>query len=171
MKIYKSKILVIIIILFILGCAEINNKNNFSKIINTKNNIDSSKIELIVERGAFHYDKFVLLDTTITFYPSSNKFDEKYDKYNHILKKNISKQKRNELINYIIDNGFFKMKDEYHNQTSCNSPLIVTFKLGDKTKKIVSDDFERDCPELLKYIENQIVILHNKNLERIFLPG
>ena len=170
MRCNKSKILSCVILLLIFACSETNKNNNETGKAENQV-IDSSKVELIIERGAFHYDKFVLKDTIITFYPSSKSTGIRFDKYNHISEQKISKKKRTEFINYIIDNGIFDLNDTYSNETTCSSSLIITFKFGNQTKKIISEDFDRGCPDLLKFIEKQIILLHNKDLVRIILPG
>ncbi len=168
-------ILSILLFSFLISSCGDTNKNNIniSGTLKSSNiqSVDYSNVELIVERGAFHYDKFVLKDTLITFIPTSEITGEGNDKYNHVLEQRISKKERDKLINYIIDNGFFELENTYYSQSSCSSSLKITFKFGDKTKIIVSEDFERECPDLLKHIEKQIIILHDKDLKRISLPG
>ncbi len=165
-----TKHLPVLLLLFLLACSNTSeNKVNITKSENNKNNY--SEIVLTVKRGAFHYDKFILKDTIITFYPAKEKLLEKYDKYNYISEQKISKQTRDQFIKHIVDAGFFKLKNKYNSQTTCNSSLIVTLKLGDKTKRIISEDYQRKCPELLKFIEKQIILLHNKKLVRVILPG
>lgn len=70
------KLLLCILPFCFFACNLSSNKNadksngNVEKELEQKSKIDSSSIEITVERGAFHYDKFVLKDTLITFYPS-----------------------------------------------------------------------------------------------------
>jgi len=178
------KLISFIILLGILACSEYNTKvsnrvnddikveiNPKSNIVSLNSAIDSSSILLIIERGAFHFDKFILKDTLITFYPSSESFDIETDNYNQISEQSISKQTRNKFVKKIIEDGFFKLKDSYSSNTSCNSHLTVTFKFNNQSKKIVSEDFERECPELLKFIEQEVIRMHSKHLKRILLPG
>jgi len=136
-----------------------------------KQKIDSSSILITVERGAFHYDKFILEDTLITFYPSSESFSEEHKDYNQISNQVISKETRNKFVKKIIEDGFFKLKNSYSSNSSCSSHLTVTVKFNNQFKKVVSEDFERECPELLKFIEQEIIRMHNKKLKRILLPG
>ncbi|WP_128755385.1 hypothetical protein [Aquimarina sediminis] len=174
----KFIIIILLIGLSFLSCNESSSERDIKSLqvsksdtISSKSSMDFSSAVIQVERGAFHYDKFVLKDTVITYYPSSEKFEKKYDAYNYTSEQKISKSTRDSLISYVVNNGFFDLKDSYSSKSSCASQLIVTFKWDNRSKRIVSEDFERDCPELLKYIEAQIVILHHKNLKRIFLPG
>ena len=174
----------LLILLSIFACSKSNTKdsnkvnNNMNIEVNSKSSVlsrttivDSSSIILTIERGAFHYDKFILKDTIISFYPSSENLGKENDKYNQVSEQIISKQARNKFIEKIIRGGFFKLNNSYSSNTSCNSHLTVTLKFNNQTKKIVSEDFERECPELLKFIEQEIIKMHNKNLKRIFLPG
>lgn len=169
----------LLVILSFFACSKstkvlsVKNDTIDSKSKNTISNspVDSSSVVLKIERGAFHYDKFILEDTVLTYYPSSEKLEKKYDMYNHISKQIISKETRNNLIKYIINNGVFDLKDTYPCEASCSSNLTVTFTFNNRSKKIISEDFKYNCPELLQYIEKEIVRLHNKNLKRILLPG
>ncbi|KKN61540.1 hypothetical protein LCGC14_0520690 [marine sediment metagenome] len=184
MKGIKSLSLLFLISLSIFACSDVNRKDSkkvnddMTTEVNLKSNdvsvnsdIDYSNVLLTVERGAFHFDKFILKDTVITFYPSSESFSAEDENYNQISEQIIRKQARNEFVKKIIEDGFFKLKDSYSNNTSDNSYLAVTFKFNNQSKQVVSDDFERECPELLKFIEQEIIRLHNKNLTRVILPG
>ncbi len=178
------RLVLFLISLNILACSESNTKdsnkvnddrktkiNLKSDIVFLNQNIDFSSVVLTIERGAFHYDKFILKDTLITFYPSSESLTGGNDNYTQISEQIISKQTRNKFVRKIIEDGFFKLKNSYSSNRSCNSNLTVTFKLNDQSRKIVSEDFETECPELLIYIEQEIIRMHNKNLKRISLPG
>ncbi|WP_062053318.1 hypothetical protein [Aquimarina longa] len=178
------KFILILISLSIFACSESKTKdskkaNDYmnieviskSSILSKQQTVDSSSILLTIERGAFHYDKFILKDTIITFYPSSENWGKENDKYNQVSEQIISKQTLNKFIEKIIEDGFFELRNSYSSNTSCNSHLTVTFKFNNQTKKIVSEDFERECPELLKFIEQEIIRMHSKNLKRILLPG
>ncbi|WP_117885416.1 DUF6438 domain-containing protein [Aureibaculum luteum] len=138
---------------------------------NENNNTDFSTIELTVERGAFHYDTFVLKDTTITFHPQKEMDSVEHQEYYTKSEKHISKADRDVLVQKIIAADIWDLKDKYTPDESCTSMLTVTFSLNGKTKKIVSEDFDRGCPEIIKYIESELVRLHGKELKRIFLPG
>ncbi|MCP4179147.1 MAG: hypothetical protein GY756_15410 [bacterium] len=156
-----NKILVFAICLLAFSCS--NNSD--------KSKIDYSTLELTVERGAFHYDKFALKDTIITFYPSKDSLGDKYHNYTKMSKQVIGKATRDSIIDRVLDEKIWDMDSIYYNNTSCNSHLTVIIKLGNKTKKIICSDFKRGCPKLLQYIENEIVKLHNKGLKRVVLPG
>ncbi|MDO6492875.1 MULTISPECIES: hypothetical protein [unclassified Cellulophaga] len=148
-----------------------NSNGNVHAALEQKSKIDSSNIEITVERGAFHYDKFVLKDTLITFYPSKENIGVDNSDYNQISEKVISVQTRNNLVKKILNDGFFKLKNFYASNTTCNSHLTVTVKFNNQLKKVISEDFDRECPELLKFIEQEVIKMHNKELKRILLPG
>ncbi len=139
--------------------------------LDNEKGIDYTQVELKIERGAFHYDKFVLADTTITFFPSLDGFKSEFDKYNRISKQRISKENRDKLIRHLIDNDIFDLNEVYPCSASCSSGLIVTLNINNRTKKIICDDFKLDCPALMQFIEQEILRLHGKNLKRIMLPG
>ncbi|MEW7277538.1 hypothetical protein ABW636_02965 [Aquimarina sp. 2201CG1-2-11] len=160
-----------------LACSELNkgqhNQQKQSNDQEIKNAVvpDTSSVLLKIERGAFHYDQFVLRDTILTFYPSSDHFESNDYKYIGISKKTISKEKRNNLVRYLVDNGILDLKPVYSNDASCNSELIVTFIFNGQTKKIICNDFKMNCPDLLQYLEEEMIRLHGKNLKRVLLPG
>ena len=139
--------------------------------------IDFSTVELKVERGAFHYDTFILKDTIITFFPqkeidSTEQNDSvKHKDYYIKSEKAILRTDRDALVQKIIAADIWDLKEQYTPNESCTSRLTVRFTLNGKTKKIVSEDFDRGCPEIIKYIESELVRLHGKGLKRIFLPG
>ncbi len=101
MKTLKINLIAILTILTTLfSCSEIkvkeqaNNKGLTPTLQMLKVN-DYSKVILTVERGAFHYDKFILEDTLIRFYPKKKevKSSEK-NKYSKISKQAISSKER-----------------------------------------------------------------------------
>ena len=140
---------------------------------NKYNEIESSfeGVQLTVERGAFHYDKFILNDTIITFYPEEVINSENSTKYNKVSSTQISKKQRDQFIEELLAKGILKLKSKYTTYDSCTSALKVMFTYKDETKIIQCNDYTRGCPELLQYIENEIIRLHDKNLKRIYLPG
>ncbi|PKB43010.1 hypothetical protein AX016_1190 [Cellulophaga sp. RHA19] len=172
----KSLKLLLFLLLFCLfACNKSNKKNtgnsNVDVVLEQQSKIDSSSIEITVERGAFHYDKFVLKDTLITFYPPKESIGIDNSNYNQISEKVISVQTRNNLVKKILNDGFFKLKNFYASNTTCNSHLTVTVKFNNQIKKVISEDFDRECPELLKFIEQEVIKMHSKKLKRILLPG
>ena len=172
-----KQILLIFISLSLFACNQSNKKstdkdNNESELeLDQPTKIDSSSIQITVERGAFHFDKFILKDTLITFYPSKENIGVDNKDYNQISEQAISIQTRNNFVKKIIDDGFFKLKNTYTSNTTCNSHLTVTVKFNNQLKKVVSEDFDRECPALLKYIEKEVIKMHNKKLKRFVLPG
>ncbi|WBU90336.1 hypothetical protein [Cellulophaga omnivescoria] len=173
------KLLFSLLLLCLFACNLTSNKNadksngNVDTELEQQSKIDSSSIEITVERGAFHYDKFVLKDTLITFYPPKKSIGIGIDNsnYNQISEQVISTQTRNNLVKKILNDGFFKLKNFYASNTTCNSHLTVTVKFNNQLKKVISEDFDRECPELLKFIEQEVIKMHNKELKRILLPG
>lgn len=157
----------LITIPLLLSCSSTEEKNT-SKI---KAPQEVKHIKLIVERGAFHYDKFVLDDTTITFYPEEENKSGPSTKYNQISIQKISKKIRDTFIKQLINKGIFDLDNTYSTNESCTSLLRITLYYDNKTKTIECNDFKRNCPQLLQFIENEIVHLHKQNLKRIYLPG
>jgi len=160
------KYFITLLVLIQLSC---NNRTS-NKTLNQPI-IKNDTVEIIVERGAFHNDTFILKDSLITFYPAKKNFG--FDNVNYTTKSSqiITTKSKDSLVKHIIDNGFFKLKDNYTNSTTCDSYLAVTVTYGAKTKKVISEDYMQGCPKLLSYIENEIIRLHNKKLKRTLLPG
>ena len=132
--------------------------------------IDYSTVELSLERGAFHYDKFVLKNKTITYYPEKEGQGPE-TAYQEISSKKITTDERDRFINHLLNENIWKMNDSYPELSSCTSSLVIDLKLGKRHKHIIADDFERSCPDLLQFIEKELVRLHGKGLKRIILPG
>ena len=152
-----------ILFLASLSCSEFHDKNKKGDI--------PIQVKLVLERGAFHYDKFVLEDTTITYYPSTGFIPVDHDKYRHVSTKAITPDERNTLIQYLVDQGIYDLLNFYPSYSTCSSELKVTFKLNGKVKQTTAEDFKRGCPKVLQFLEHQVVSLHGKGLERIMLPG
>ncbi len=175
--------LVILVLTFVfLACTKSGNKKDINNSLNgvqdfkhesvlENESINFSNVFLKIERGAFHYDSFILKDTLLTYHPSSEKFGGELKKYNFNSEQVLSIETRNRLVRYIIENGFFDLKNNYTCEESCSSALVVTFNYNNRSKKIISDDFQINCPKLLRYIEKEIVRLHGKDLKRVDLPG
>ncbi|MET2984113.1 hypothetical protein [Aureibaculum conchae] len=136
-----------------------------------QNKNDFSTIELKVERGAFHNDTFILKDTVITFYPEKEQDSDLNQQYYTISEQAISKSERDLFLQKILDAGIWNLNEKYTPEDSCTSNVIITISLTGKTKRIECEDFVRECPDIIKFIESEMVRLHGKGLERIFLPG
>lgn len=168
MDVTNYKYLILSLVVAIASCTTCNDQGAQNK----KEKSDGfSGFELTVERGAFHYDKFVLKDMSITFYPSQPNMGEDYKMYCDTSVRQITKVQRDIFAKKIIDGGVLSMKDEYRNHSSCDSHMTITIKYSGKVKKIVCEDYIRGCPGLLQFIEAEIVRLHGKGLKRVVLPG
>ncbi|WP_442267193.1 hypothetical protein ACSIGC_05735 [Tenacibaculum sp. ZS6-P6] len=162
----KKLILFLFIIIFFTNC---------SRSIEKKDEILNS-IEIKLERGAFHYDTFILKDTLLTFYPeklSNNALGNESElaKYYQKSEQYISKAQLMSLIQKIETSNIWKLNENYSCDRSCKSNLKITIQLGGKKKIISCDDYKCGCPEILQYLENELIILHGKDLKRIHLPG
>ena len=125
---------------------------------------------LKIERGAFHYDSFLLEGDTLRYIPQENSAHPNR-LYNEATSRFIDSAVTNGFFNKIVSDGFWELKKAYKSGTSCTSQLRVTLKTDDRTKTVTCDDFERDCPELIKYIDKKVVALEGNGLVRIYLPG
>lgn len=170
MKMIKPLLSLLIFIFYFIGCSQQQSKMK-------KESKKESSIEIIVERGAFHYDKFVLKDSIVTFYPekeievNSNSKNDEQKKYYQKSQQQISKKQLKNILLQLEENDIWKLKDIYKCNSSCTSSLKVILKIDGKEKTIKCQDFKRDCPQIIQYIENQLIELHSKNLKRVMLPG
>lgn len=176
----KTTISLIILTLTLLSCnANEDNKSINQQTLINKVSKDSIKksLSITLERGAFHYDTFMLNDTVLTFTPSQKLTPEGLLKvgkeaiYYQTLEVIITTQQKKELINLINKENFWSYENEYKAKTSCTSGISISISLGDKNKKIISDDYRRDCPVGLYLLEQKLIELTGKDLKRIYLPG
>lgn len=144
-------------------------RNEGGESTNHKTTISTNRI--IVERGAFHYDSFVLDSAIIKLVSSKDGFTEKVSQYLVPSKTKISSIESKAFYKEIIDKGFFDLNDRYSSETTDNSVLIIIVEYEEQKKRVESVDFLRNCPPVMKFIENKIVKLHDKNLKRQILPG
>ncbi|MGD1843242.1 MAG: hypothetical protein ACFB0B_20470 [Thermonemataceae bacterium] len=130
---------------------------------------DFSTVKITLKRGAFHYDAFILEDTVLTFYPEKEL--DNGDKYYQKSVHSISKAERDQLIKKILAADIWQLKEQYTTERSCTSGTEVHFALDGKEKIVTCQDCGSSCPEILRFIENELVRLHGKDLKRIYLPG
>lgn len=127
-------------------------------------------IKLTLTRGAFHNDCFELTPTSITYIPEPNaKFQN--PKYNMPSHNTLTKETTSLFVQEIASMGFWDLKTQYNTSSSCLSELKVTLQANGKSKTIHCDDFEKDCPDLIKYIEQKVIELEGNDLKRIYTPG
>jgi len=164
MKYIYPKILLACLILAIY-C---NNKpgRNKSPFISNQTN----QYTLLVQRGAFHFDSFEIKKNKISHIPgiSSNFETSTYKENSRSVLDSL------QILGFfkkIEANGFWNLKTRYGTEISCNSQLIVTLTMNGKSKTVICDDYQRDCPELIKYIEQKVIELEGNDLRRIYLPG
>ena len=126
--------------------------------------------KLVVDRGAFHYDKFVLTSNKIEYYPGhDNQFE--YEKYNTHSETILDSTMIKSFFQEIEEKGFWKLRDRYEAYASCSSELKITLTVNEKTKTVICDDYSTYCHDLIKYIDKKVVELEGNNLKRIYLPG
>lgn len=125
---------------------------------------------LKVERSAFHYDSFILKDDTLRYIPQERS-DHPNALYNRPTQRILDSAVTNNLIRKIVHDGFWQLDPTYKSSSSCTSPLKITLQVNEKSKTVICDDFVRDCPELIKYIDQKVVELEGNGLKRIYLPG
>ena len=125
---------------------------------------------LKVERGAFHYDTFLLEDDTLHYIPQE-KANHPNPLYNMATNRVLDSSVTQGFISRIIKDGFLELQSHYKSSSTCTAQLRITLEVNDRLKTVICDDFERDCPELIKYIDQKVVDLEGNGLKRIYLPG
>jgi len=113
--------------------------------------------KLIVERGAFHYDRFELTPNKIEYHPDpDNQFEN--EKYNTHSETALDSIIISSFFQEIEERGFWDLKQHYEAYASCSSELRITLIANEKTKTVICDDYSTYCHELIKYIEKKVVL-------------
>jgi len=154
----------ILVITIISGCKNTtqNNVSNNSKL--------HDRLEIYLERGAFEYDSFSLKDTILTYHPSESGF-KKDSIYNQKLTKHITKQQKDSLLEYMNNHRIYDNPQHYTNQTTDNSLLQITIKRNQKVTRISCADFQRGCPDNIRYFEQLFIKWIGVDVKRKVLPG
>jgi len=157
-------------LLFICLAIAIYCNNKPDKQKKTGTLTPNNKYALIVKRGVFHNDSFEITKNKISYTPDSSSSKE-VGKYNNYSETFLDTLSTIGFFKKIEADGFWNLKDTYRSESSCTSQLIITLKVNEKSKTVICDDFERDCPNLIKYIDRKVVELQGNDLNRIYLPG
>ena len=138
--------------------------------IDSKEPFIGKEYKLIVDRGAIHYDKFVMSSNKIEYLPDSgNQFEnEKYHRYSET---SLDSTATISFFQEIENKGFWNLKNRYPAYNSCTSELRITLSVNEKTKTVICDDYNTYCHELIKYIDQKVVEFEGNDLKRIYLPG
>lgn len=127
-------------------------------------------LKLVVERGAFHYDRFEVKSDTVWYTPGEHA-QHPLNKYNLPSQVSIQAGVTKQFLADIEQNGFWKLKTHYWSPSSCTSLLKVSVTQNGMTKTVFCKDFERDCPKVIQYIEKKVVEWEGNGLKRNHLPG
>lgn len=127
-------------------------------------------MKLTVARGAFHYDRFEVTPTRLTYFPEENA-QHPLKKYNLRSEVSLDQGETLKFVKQLENQGFWTLKNRYKTSGSCSSTLKVTLSMDGKTKTVICDDFERDCPALIKDIDKKVVEWERNDLKRVYLPG
>ena len=126
--------------------------------------------KLTVDRGAFHYDKFILTSNKIEYRPNpDHQFENQ--KYNAYSETALDSVIINSFFREIEERGFWDLNDHYQAYASCSSELRITLDANGKTKTVICDDYSTYCHDLMKYIDEKVVEFEGNNLKRVHLPG
>jgi len=138
--------------------------------IHSKDSSNNKTYKLVVDRGAFHYDKFILTSNKIEYHPDSDNQleNEKYNVYSEAL---LDSTIVNSFFQEIEKRGFWELNRRYEAYASCASELRITLTVNEKTKTVICDDYGTYCDDLIKYIDKKVVELEGNDLKRIYLPG
>lgn len=158
----KLSIFAFLVGLLLLSCAE--EKSPKTAILNYKD------YSLTVSRGAFHEDTFIMNIHSLRYLvPKDASFEDTKYTVNSITP--LDSLKTIAFFKELEVKGIWNLENNYKSDGSCTSSLLICFKNTYQTKTISCDDFQRDCPELLQYVEQKMVELEGSNLKRSYLPG
>ncbi|WP_289063387.1 hypothetical protein [uncultured Zobellia sp.] len=157
-------------LLFVCLSVAIYCNNKSQKRDSLANSGHTNHYSLLVQRGAFHFDSFKIVKNKISHIPgiSSNFETATYNKNSQSF---LDTLQTLGFFKKIEAKGFWDLKTHYGSETSCNSQLIVTLTSNGKSKTVICDDYQTNCPDLIKYIEKKVVELEGNDLKRINLPG
>ncbi len=125
---------------------------------------------LTMVRGGFHKDAFQIIGNSIFYLPDTTA-SKSIDRYNKPTIKVLNDTERNAVFEHLEQNGFWELKSNYTTSASCTSSVTVTLEQGARKKTVVCQDFDRDCPDLVKYIDQKMVQLEGNQLKWVFMPG
>ncbi|NHF60867.1 hypothetical protein FK220_016050 [Flavobacteriaceae bacterium TP-CH-4] len=126
--------------------------------------------KITMKRGGLHQDAFQVVGNNLRYIPDSTS-SKIFERYNIPSLKKMDNQVVLEFFKNIEQLGFWKLNDEYRTDASCTSSLIVTVEQNGRIKTVRCDDFERNCPPVIKYIDQKVVELEGNYLIWTFLPG
>lgn len=144
-----------------------NNKSVKSLIQETSEN---HEYQLFVTRGAYHYDGFELSKNRIRYIPDTQR-TKLSKKYNSFEQTYLDTMTTIGFFKKIEARGFWELSPHYESKRSCSSKLEVTLKNKKRTKTVICEDYENDCPELIKYIDKKVVEMQGSQLHRVYIPG
>lgn len=126
--------------------------------------------KLTVDRGAFHYDKFILTSNKIEYHPDTkNQFE--HAKYNTYSETVLDSTAIISFFQEIEERGFWNLNHRYQAYSTCTSELRITLVVNEKAKTVICDDYSAHCHGLIKYIDEKVVEFEGNDLKRIHLPG
>lgn len=138
--------------------------------IHSKDISGAKTYKLTVDRGAFHYDKFILTSNKIEYHPDSNNQFEN-EKYNGYSETTLDSIIIDSFFQEIEGRGFWDLDHRYQTFSSCTSELRITLTVNEKAKTVICDDYNAYCHDLIKYIDKKVVEFEGNDLKRIYLPG
>lgn len=164
MKMLYPKLLCIVLALAIYS----NNRNVDQGT--EKTTAEKTDYSLEVRRGGLHNDRFTMTLDDVRYTPAKELADEdsKYSRPSHVA---LPAKTAPAFFEAIEAKGFWQLRDRYITEGSCTSQLTVTLTAQGKSKTLICDDIEHDCPTLIKYIDQKVVELEGNGLKRIYLPG
>lgn len=138
--------------------------------IHSEDTPNNKNYKLIVDRGAFHHDKFILTSNKIEYHSDSDNQQEN-EKYNNYSETLLDSTIVSSFFQEIEDRGFWNLDHRYEAYASCSSELRITLTINEMTKTVICDDYSTYCHDLIKYIDEKVVELEGNDLKRIYLPG
>lgn len=149
------------------------NSRDFAINVPIENQISMDSVAIILTRGAFHNDSLILKGNSLVYLPSPDMVCIEAMQNDYFVKSTtlLADSTVYRLIAKLTIGGVFDLEHHYATSWSCTSLTKVDVKIGQQQTTITSDDWRNDCPELLIWLEDELVELHGKGLKRVYLPG
>ncbi len=137
---------------------------------NKKTTISSDMYTLTVKRGGYHNDMFQLIGNSIFYFPDSTDV-KTIERFNVSSVTPLEKKVVDSFFSKLESERFWTLNERYRTDTSCSSSIEITLEHDGRSKTVFCEDFGRDCPDLIKYIDQSIVVFEGNDLKWTFLPG
>ena len=116
-------------------------------------------------RGASHCEEFVVTMDSVLYFPGSRpRFREQ--KYDRPSKTSIDSVLGYAFFKEIEERGFWELKSASKTSFSCTEGLTITLEGKGRSKTIFCGNFDRNTPDVVRFIDQKVVELGRANTKR-----